>query len=46
MPRKNRNTESARNRRTQTRKSDRMTVRWLDALRSTPGFVREERILP
>lgn len=42
MPRKNRQTTS---RRLQTRKPDRLTVRWLGALRSTPGFVREDRAL-
>lgn len=41
MPRKNRLT---RTRREQNRKPDRMTVRWLSALRSTPGFTPEERI--
>ena len=39
-----RKSRTARNRRLQTRKSDRMTVRWLTVLRSTPGFTPEERI--
>lgn len=40
MPRKNR--ASRINRREQNRKADRLTVRWLSAITSTPGFRPED----